>query len=78
MLEHVGRKFYKTFFKKINHDLLTNDGLALIHTIGSNDPKGPPQPFIQKYIFPGGLVPSGSDLIDAIEKTGLIVPTWKV
>jgi len=71
MLEHVGRKFYKIFFKKINR-LLKDDGLALIHTIGSTDPKGPPQPFIQKYIFPGGLVPSGSDLIDAIEKTGLI------
>ena len=71
MLEHVGRKFYKTFFKKINQ-LLTEDGLALIHTIGSTDPKGPPQPFIQKYIFPGGLVPSGSDLMDAIEKTGLV------
>jgi len=72
MLEHVGRKFYKTFFKKIN-SLMTDDGLALIHTIGSTDPKEPPQPFIQKYIFPGGLVPSGSDLIDAVEKTGLIL-----
>ena len=72
MLEHVGRKFYKTFFKKIN-DLMTDDGLSLIHTIGSTDPKGPPQPFIQKYIFPGGLVPSGSDLIDAVEKTGLVL-----
>ena len=71
MLEHVGRKFYKTFFKKINN-LLTDNGLAVIHTIGSVDPKSPPQPFIQKYIFPGGLVPSGSDLIDAIEKTNLI------
>jgi cyclopropane-fatty-acyl-phospholipid synthase len=72
MLEHVGRKFYKTFFKKIN-DLMTDDGLSLIHTIGSTEPKGPPAPFIQKYIFPGGLVPSGSDLIDAVEKTGLIL-----
>jgi len=72
MLEHVGRKFYKTFFKKIK-DLMTDDGISLIHTIGSTVPKGPPQPFIQKYIFPGGLVPSGSDLIDAVEKTGLIL-----
>jgi cyclopropane-fatty-acyl-phospholipid synthase len=72
MLEHVGRKFYKTFFKKIK-DLMTDDGISLIHTIGSTKPKGPPQPFIQKYIFPGGLVPSGSDLIDAVEKTGLIL-----
>jgi cyclopropane-fatty-acyl-phospholipid synthase len=72
MLEHVGRKFYKIFFKKIN-ELMTDDGLSLIHTIGSTFPKGPPQPFIQKYIFPGGLVPSGSDLIDAIEKNGLVL-----
>ena len=72
MLEHVGRKFYKTFFKKINN-LMTEDGVSLIHTIGSINPKGPPAPFIQKYIFPGGLVPSGSDLIDAVEKTGLIL-----
>jgi len=72
MLEHVGRKFYKTFFKQINN-LMTNDGLSLIHTIGSVDPKGPPQPFIQKYIFRGGLIPSASDLIDAIEKTGLVL-----
>ena len=72
MLEHVGRKFYKTFFKKIN-SLMTDDGLSLIHSIGSTDPKGPPQPFIQKYIFPGGLVPSGSDLIDAVEKSGLVL-----
>ena len=72
MLEHVGRKFYKTFFKKIS-DLMTDDGLSLIHTIGSTDPKSPPQPFIQKYIFPGGLVPSGSELVSAVEKTGLIL-----
>ena len=72
MLEHVGRKFYKTFFKKINN-LMTEDGISLIHTIGSINPKGPPAPFIQKYIFPGGLVPSGSDLMDAVENTGLIL-----
>ncbi len=72
MLEHVGRKFYKTFFNKVK-ELMTDDGIALIHTIGSVLPKGPPQPFIQKYIFPGGLVPSGSDLIDAIEKSDLIL-----
>ncbi len=72
MIEHVGRKFYKTFFKKIN-DLMTNDGLSLIHTIGSTEPKSPPQPWISRYIFPGGLVPSGSDLIDAVEETGLVL-----
>ena len=72
MLEHVGRKFYKTFFKKIKN-LMTDDGLSLIHTIGSIDYKAPPAPFIQKYIFRGGLVPSGSELIKALEKTGLVL-----
>jgi len=72
MLEHVGRKFYKTFFKKIN-DLMTEDGISLIHTIGSINFKDSPQPFIQKYIFPGGVVPSASDLINAVEKTNLIL-----
>ena len=72
MLEHVGRKFYKTFFKKINN-IMTDDGLSLIHTIGSTEPKSSPAPFIQKYIFPGGLVPSGSELVEAIEKSGLVL-----
>ena len=72
MLEHVGRKFYKTFFKKIKN-LMTDDGLSLIHTIGSTDYKAPPTPFIQKYIFRGGIVPSGSELIKALEKTDLIL-----
>ena len=52
---------------------MTNDGLSLIHTIGTTDPKVPPQPFIQKYIFPGGIVPSGSELMSAVEKTGLVL-----
>jgi len=70
--EHFGKKFYKTFFKKVN-DALTDDGICLLHTIGSIDEPGPVQPFIQKRIFPGGIVPSLSDLITPIEKTGLIV-----
>ena len=52
---------------------MTDDGLSLIHTIGSTQPKGPPQPWISRNIFPGGLVPSASDLIDAVEKTDLIL-----
>ena len=70
--EHFGKKFYKTFFKKIN-DIMTDDGICLLHTIGSVDPPGPAQPFIQKRIFPGGIVPSLSELIGPIEKTGLIL-----
>ena len=70
--EHFGRKFYKTFFKKVR-DILTDDGICLLHTIGSIDPPGPVQPFIQKRIFPGGVVPSLSELVKPIEKTGLIL-----
>jgi len=71
MFEHVGRKFYKTFFNKVNK-LLNNEGLALIHTIGSiNEPRDP-QPWITKYIFPGGYTPSLSEVTDPIEKSGLI------
>ena len=70
--EHFGKKFYKTFFKKIK-DILNDDGVCLLHTIGSVDPPGPPQTWIQKRIFPGGIVPSLSDMVVPIEKTGLII-----
>ena len=70
--EHFGKKFYKTFFKKV-HEVLTDDGICLLHTIGSVDPPGPVNPFIQKRIFPGGIVPSLSDIAKPIEKTGLII-----
>ena len=70
--EHFGKKFYKTFFKKINN-IMTEDGICLLHTIGSVEPPGPTQPFIQKRIFPGGVFPSLSDLVNPIEKTGLII-----
>ena len=72
MFEHVGKKFYKTYFKTINK-LLNNDGIFLLHTIGSIDKPNPPNKFINKYIFPGGVVPSFSEIIKPIEKTGLIV-----
>ena len=70
--EHFGKKFYKTFFKKVKN-ILNDDGIGLLHTIGSVDPPGPPQTWIQKRIFPGGIVPSLSDMVDPIEQTGLII-----
>tara|TARA_Y100000590_G_scaffold445440_1_gene577579 strand:- start:2267 stop:3463 length:1197 start_codon:yes stop_codon:yes gene_type:complete len=70
--EHFGKKFYKTFFNKIKN-IMTDDGICLLHTIGSVDSPGPIQPFIQKYIFPGGIIPSLSDMIEPIEKTGLVL-----
>jgi len=70
--EHFGKKFYKIFFNKIKN-IMTDDGVCLIHTIGSVDEPGPVQPFIQNYIFPGGAIPSLSDIIAPIEKTGLVL-----
>ncbi len=72
MFEHVGKKFYKTYFKSIN-ELLKEDGLFLLHTIGVVDKPSAPNKFINKYIFPGGVCPSFSQIIAPIEKTGLIV-----
>ena len=72
MFEHVGVKFYRTFFKTVNK-LLKDDGISLLHTIGSIDRPQPGSPFITKYIFPGGVVPSYSQIIKPLEKSGLIV-----
>ncbi len=72
MFEHVGKKFYKAFFQSINK-LLKDDGIFLLHTIGVVDKPSPPNKFINKYIFPGGVCPSFSQIIQPIEKTGLIV-----
>ena len=72
MFEHVGKKFYKSFFESMNQ-LLKNDGIFLLHTIGVVDKPSAPNKFINKYIFPGGICPSFSQIIEPIEKTGLIV-----
>ena len=90
MFEHVGRKFYKKFFKQIEK-LLKDDGVSLIHTIGSVNPRpslihtirsvNPPRdphPWITKYIFPGGYTPSLSEVTNPIEKAGLIVTDIEV
>ena len=72
MFEHVGEKFYKIFFESMNK-LLKENGIFLLHTIGVVDKPSPSNKFINKYIFPGGVCPSFSQIIKPIEKTGLIV-----
>ena len=72
MFEHVGKKFYKSFFDTINR-LLKPDGNFLLHTISTVEKPGPGNEFIGRYIFPGGVVPSFSELIKPIENAKLIV-----
>ena len=77
MFEHVGRKFYNKFFNQVEN-LLEDDGVSLIHTIGSVNPPRNPHPWITKYIFPGGYTPSLSEATKSIEKAGLIVTDIEV
>jgi cyclopropane-fatty-acyl-phospholipid synthase len=77
MFEHVGRKFYKKFFKQVER-LLKDDGVSLIHTIGSVMPPRDPHPWITKYIFPGGYTPSLSEVTKPVEKAGLVVSDIEV
>ena len=77
MFEHVGRKFYKEYFEIVSK-LLKEKGVALIHTIGSSNPPRDPQPWITKYIFPGGYTPSLSQIARPIEDSGLIISDMEV
>ena len=77
MFEHVGRKFYKIFFNQIEK-LLNDDGVSLIHTIGSVNPPRDPHPWITKYIFPGGYTPSLSEVVTPVENAGLIISDIEV
>lgn len=71
MFEHVGVNHYDTYFRKVR-DLLAEDGVALIHFIGRSEPPAVTNPFIAKYIFPGGYIPALSEVMTAIERSGLI------
>lgn len=70
MFEHVGAPNFGTFFTVVR-DRLTPDGVALIHTIGRTAPPIATNPWISRYIFPGGYVPSVSEMAKAIEATAL-------
>src|SRR5664279_3186885 len=72
MFEHVGKRHYAQFFAKLG-DLLEDDGVALIHSIGYSDAPAPINPFIRKYIFPGADLPSLSEVFAVVERSGLIV-----
>ncbi|MGI9229342.1 MAG: class I SAM-dependent methyltransferase [Gammaproteobacteria bacterium] len=72
MFEHVGSAHYREFFSKVR-ELLTDDGVMLLHSIGTMKPPNNTNPWIRKYIFPGGYTPSLSEVLQAVEHEGLYV-----
>ena len=77
MFEHVGVGHYAEFFGKIR-DVLTDDGCALIHSIGRRGGPGTTGKWIRKYIFPGGYSPALSETFAEIEKSGLWVTDMEI
>ena len=72
MFEHVGVNFYDTFFRK-SAQLLADDGVMVLHSIGRSEGPNVTNPWIAKYIFPGGYIPALSEVLPAIERAGLLV-----
>jgi cyclopropane-fatty-acyl-phospholipid synthase len=72
MFEHVGRANYDAFFRACA-ERLDRDGVMLLHTIGSTEPPAITNPWITKYIFPGGHLPSLSEIVSSAERADLIV-----
>lgn len=72
MLEHVGVDFYDTYFKRCA-ELLTDDGVMLLHSIGRSEGPDVTNPWIAKYIFPGGYIPALSEVLPSIERARLLV-----
>ena len=77
MFEHVGLPHYREFFAKVK-SLLADDGVMLLHSIGTMGPPGTQNPWVRKYIFPGGYTPSLSEVLRAIEYGGLYVTDIEV
>jgi cyclopropane-fatty-acyl-phospholipid synthase len=77
MFEHVGVNHYQQFFEMVKR-CLAPDGVALLHAIGRSDGPSSTNPWIAKYIFPGGYCPSLSEVFPAIEKTGLIATDLEI
>ena len=71
MFEHVGINHYDRFFRK-SASMLRRDGVMLLHSIGRVEPPGATNPFLQRYIFPGGYIPALSEVMRSVEKSGLI------
>ncbi len=72
MFEHVGMANYGNFFSKMAN-LLAPKGVMLLHSIGQAEKPWATNPWIEKYIFPGGYMPALSEVVPAIEKSRLMI-----
>lgn len=77
MFEHVGRTNYANFFRKVN-EVLSEDGVMILHSIGQPTVSYVTNPFIERYIFPGGYIPALSEVLPQIEKAGLLVSDMEI
>jgi cyclopropane-fatty-acyl-phospholipid synthase len=77
MFEHVGIGQYKAFFDQLNR-LLKPDGVALIHSIGRAEGPGATNPWLRKYIFPGGYAPALSEVVPVVERARLWITDLEV
>jgi cyclopropane-fatty-acyl-phospholipid synthase len=72
MFEHVGLRQYPIFFRTVRR-LLAEDGVALLHSMAQSERAAYNQPFMEKYIFPGGYIPGLSEVIPAVEDSRLLI-----
>ena len=70
MFEHVGVRYFGTYLKKV-HDILKDNGVFLLHTIGQRGKPTATSPWIRKYIFPGGYIPSLSEIMKETQKLNI-------
>jgi len=77
MFEHVGVQYFKDFFKK-TYELLNEGGVFLLHTIGQRGKPTATSPWIRKYIFPGGYIPSLSEILKVCEKLNINITDIEV
>ena len=77
MFEHVGLSHYHTFFRQCAR-MLAGDGVMVLHTIARSEGRNVTNPWIAKYIFPGGYIPALSEVMPAIERSGLLVTDIEV
>jgi cyclopropane-fatty-acyl-phospholipid synthase len=79
MFEHVGRRNFRRYFSKVQ-DVLRDGGIALLHTIGGSARPGQTNVWIRRHVFPGGYIPALSEIVPAVERSGLTacdIEVWR-